>query len=466
MSASTTEPHSFIFLRHGKVIAEGWWKPYAPQLKHSLYSLTKSFTSTAVGFAITEKRLSLNDKVISFFPNSLPDSVSPWLAELTVKDLLTMSVGQAPDPTSVIPATSDNWVKSFLATEIKYEPGKKFLYNSMASFMLSAIVQKVTGQREIEYLRPRLFEPLGIEHMDWESGPNGTNTGGWGLRLKTEDIAKFAELYLQNGMWNGKQLVPKEWVQEATTFKIDQAPDSAQSKKDSSDWMQGYCYQFWRCRHNAFRGDGAFGQFAIVIPGQDAAIAITAETPNMQEEINLVWKYLLPSMHVGVLPANNIGDAALKKDLATLALPPLTSNIIATQRVDGKTFTLKSNPLHWQSFSFSTSGSMCTLSMLTDSGRFNFSLGNGTWQAGESNMAGPYLLARAKEDFSFLKPYKIAGSYAWMDPHTLMVRIRYIESPHTRIITCVFDGDAVKATVENSFSYGKQKITIEGEALK
>ncbi|MEP6846398.1 MAG: serine hydrolase, partial [Panacibacter sp.] len=195
---SKTEFHSFIFMRHGKVIAEGWWNPYRPDLKHTLYSCSKSFTATAVGFAIQEKLLSLDDKVISFFPNELPDTVSTYLSELTIKDVLSMSDGQDPDPTSKI-STDSNWVKAFLATPVLYKPGTKFLYNSLGTYMLSAIVQKVTGQKVIDYLKLRFFDPLGIQGMDWETDSKGINTGGWGLRLKTEDMAKFAELFLQKG---------------------------------------------------------------------------------------------------------------------------------------------------------------------------------------------------------------------------------------------------------------------------
>jgi CubicO group peptidase (beta-lactamase class C family) len=246
------EMHSFMILRHDKLVAQGWWAPYGPALRHSMYSCSKSFTSTAVGFAISEHLLTVNDKVTSFFPKLLPDTISPYLAQLTVRDLLTMSVGMEPDPTAVIPRSTVNWVKAFLAFPIKYKPGTKFLYNTMATYMLSAIVQKVSGKRVLDYLKPRLFDPLGIKGIDWEISTEGINTGGWGLRLKTEDMAKMAELYLHNGVWNGKQVLPKGWVEQATTYKIDQAPGAVQSKRDSSDWMQGYCYQFWRCRHNAF----------------------------------------------------------------------------------------------------------------------------------------------------------------------------------------------------------------------
>src|SRR6187455_1693762 len=265
ISNSKHEMHSIMILRHGKVIAEGWWNPYRPDLKHTLYSLSKSFTSTAVGFAVAEKKLSVNDKVTSFFPNKLPATISTFLTDLKIRDLLSMTAGQDPDPTGPVVVTND-WIRSFFATPVLNKPGAVFLYNSAATYMLSAIVQKVTGEKIIDYLTPRLFKPLGIVGMDWETDLMGTNTGGWGLRVKTEDIARFAQLYLQKGKWNDQQILPAQWVEEATTFKIDTAPGVAQSKKDSSDWMQGYCYQFWRSRHNSFRGDGAFGQYALVLP--------------------------------------------------------------------------------------------------------------------------------------------------------------------------------------------------------
>ena len=140
---SKNELHSFMFLRHDKIIAEGWWYPYRAELKQSIYSISKSFTSTAIGFAVSEKLLSLNDKVISFFPDELPDTINPFLSELTIKDLLTMSIGKDPDPTSTVIRANDDWVKAFLSTPILNEPGTKFLYNSLGPHTLSAIVQKV-----------------------------------------------------------------------------------------------------------------------------------------------------------------------------------------------------------------------------------------------------------------------------------------------------------------------------------
>jgi CubicO group peptidase (beta-lactamase class C family) len=442
---SRNEFHSFMFLRHGKVIAEGWWNPYKPEIKHSLYSASKSFTATAVGLAVSEKRLSVNDKVISFFPKELPDSVSPYLSNMTVKDLLIMSTGQGSDPTRKIVANETNWVKAFLATPLVRNPGTKFLYNSMATYMLSAIVQKVTGEKVIDYLKPRLFKPLNIEGMDWEIDPTGINTGGWGLRLKTEDMAKFGQLFLQKGKWNGNQVVPAAWIEEATTSKIDQAPDAPPAKKDSSDLMQGYCYQMWRCRHNCYRADGAFGQFIIVMPDQDAVVAITCEASDTQNEINLVWNYLLPSIKSEKLPQNSGLNKTLKKKLSSLELPlPGEANSsVAASEISGKTFGFEPNDKHMETMNFRFKDKICQISMMINSIRYNFSLGAGKWIIGETTLPGPNLLMLAKAHLAGIPPVKVAGSFYWRNENTLDLVLRYIESPHTETITCKFDKNMV-----------------------
>ncbi|WP_295801578.1 serine hydrolase [Mucilaginibacter sp.] len=466
VAKSKHEFHSFMFLRHGKVIASGWWSPYQATLRHSLYSCSKSFTSTAIGFAVSEKRITVNDKVTSFFPGSLPDTIKPYLAALTIKDLLTMTAGQDPDPTFSVVASQDNWVKSFLALPIVHKPGSQFLYNTLATFMLSAIVQKVTGEKVVDYLKPRLFDPLGIQGMDWEINKQGINTGGWGLRLKTEDLAKMGQLYLQKGVWKGKQLLPKEWVKEATTFKIDQAPGADQSKKDASDWMQGYCYQFWRCRHNAFRADGAFGQYIVVMPDQDAVIAITSETSDMQGELDLVWKYLLPAMHPATLPPDQGSETRLQNHLAALNLPPLKNTENAANTEFKKVFSIQPNNLHISSIAFAIDGNVCHVTLKKDSANYVLNFGSGKWINGQTAMQGPGLVTAAREDFSFMAPYKIAGSFAWQDSQTLQIKLRYTESPHSETITFHFNQQQLDADVAYSFNYGSNKIALHGEAGK
>jgi len=297
VAESKQELHSLMVLRHGKVVYEKWFGENGPRKNHPLWSVSKTFTATAIGFAVAEKRLTVNDKVISYFREELPKEVAPYLADLEIRDLLTMSVGHEKDPTNDIRKENASWEELFLATPIKFEPGTKFVYNSLATYMLSAIIQRVTGEKVLDYLYPRLFRPLGITGAVWESSPTGVNCGGWGLHVKTEDMAKLGQFFLQKGKWNGEQLLPEIWFEEATRAHITQPPVwfPKNGNPKNSDWVQGYGFQMWRCRHNAYRADGANGQFIIVLPDQDAVVVTTANIQDMQAEINLIWKHLLPA---------------------------------------------------------------------------------------------------------------------------------------------------------------------------
>jgi CubicO group peptidase (beta-lactamase class C family) len=304
--------HSFMLVRHGHVIAEGWWKPEAPEKRHVLHSLSKSFTSTAVGLAVADGKLSVDDPVLKFFPEDAPADPSPKLQAMRVRDLLTMSTGHETEA-KFTPETP--WVQSFLAQPVPHKPGAHFQYNTPATHMLSAIVRKVTGETVLDFLKPRLFEPLGIDDPEWGTSPQGNTVGGWGLKIRTEDIAKFGQLYLQKGKWKDKQLIPASWVEQATAKQVSNGSDP------TKDWDQGYGFQFWRCRHGAYRGDGAFGQFCLVLPEQDAVIAITADTRDMQAELNVVWGKLLPAFSASPLPPNASEQTRLEQLLASLEVP-------------------------------------------------------------------------------------------------------------------------------------------------
>jgi CubicO group peptidase (beta-lactamase class C family) len=311
---------SFMILRHGKVIAEGWWKPNSAEAPHIMNSVSKSFTSTAIGLAIQKNKLKLDDPVLKFFPADAPPNPSDNLRAMKVRDLLTMSGGHAVEPKS---GDSGPSVKQFLAQPVVYQPGTHFLYNTMGSYVLSAIVTKVTGQTALEYLRSRLFEPLGIENARWDSSSEGNSLGGYGLYLRTEDMAKFGLLYLQQGRWNGKQLVPRKWVEQATSKHI--LNENEAHAQIGPDWTEGYGFQFWRCRHNAFRADGAGGQFIVVMPDQDVVVAITANTGNMQGELNAIWDHLLPAFQSKPLPADAAGREKLSEIVANLTAHPKKS---------------------------------------------------------------------------------------------------------------------------------------------
>lgn len=293
--------HSVMVLQHGKVLYEKWLNGGEAEKPHILNSVSKTFTSAAVGLAIGEGLLSLDDKLVSFFPDDLPAEPSENLKKVTIRNLLTMNCGHDSEPRR---KDDDSWVKTFLSWPVEHKPGTYFCYNSMGTYMLSAIVQKVTGQKVVDYLQSRLFDPLGIEKPRWEESPQGINCGGWGLYLKTEDLAKMGQLLLQKGKWKGKQVLPKDYAIEMTRKQVPCQPSWVRADKvnesgltlENSDWVQGYGYQMWRCRHNAFRADGAGGQYIIIIPEKDAVVVNTAQLNDMQAEQNLIWDYILPAL--------------------------------------------------------------------------------------------------------------------------------------------------------------------------
>jgi CubicO group peptidase (beta-lactamase class C family) len=292
--------HSVMVLKHGEVLLERWMNGYTPDMPHEMHSVSKTFTATAVGLAINEGKLKLADKVVDFFPDKLPAERCEYLNAMTVRDLLTMTCGHDEEP-NTRRGDSVDWVEGFLAWPVVHKPGTYYLYNSVGTYMLSAIVQKVTGEKLLDYLDTRLFQPLHIERPEWAESPQGINCGGWGLRLKTEDMAKMGQLFLQKGEWNGKQIVPAEWLKEMSSFQVPSAPsgtrfedlEAAGLNKDNNEWVQGYGYQMWICRHNSFRADGYAGQYIFVFPDKDAVLVLTTSSSLYQPYIDLIWEYLL-----------------------------------------------------------------------------------------------------------------------------------------------------------------------------
>ena len=293
--------HSIMVVQHGKVLAEHF---FVPDTAHVLHSVSKTFTSTAVGFAISEGLLHLDDKIVDLFPESVPENASDTLSRITIRHLLTMNSGHGKDPTGSVRSNDGDWVRGFMEWPIEYEPGTCYCYNSLGTYVLSAAVQKVTGQKVVDYLESRLWQPLGIEKPKWLESPAGINTGGWGLYLHTEDLAKMGLCILNGGKFAGKQVIPADWVKAMSAKQVPCCPagtNEVQMRERNvdpatSDWLQGYGYQMWRCRHNAFRADGAYGQYIIVIPEKDAVVVTTAQIGDMQEEINLIWDHILPAL--------------------------------------------------------------------------------------------------------------------------------------------------------------------------
>lgn len=447
-TASRVELHSFMFIRHGRIIAEGWWKPNGPDYKHLLYSASKTFSATGIGLAVSEKRLKVTDKVVSFFPYSLPDTISDYMKELTVQNLLTMSVGQDPEPRSM--GSAGDWINSFLSARPVHKPGSVFMYNNMASFMLSAIVQQVTGQTLFEYLQPRIFKPLGINGADWDLNPQGINLGMIGLRLHTEDLAKFGLLLLQEGVWNNKQLIPKGWVKEATSFKIDSKGGSDRVPKELNDWTQGYCYQMWRGRNNTVRLDGMAGQFVVLIPDKDAIVVFTANARDTQDELNLMHNYLIPAIKSDkALPANPDLYGELQKRQSGLCLKPAASKLAMTEferKITGKEFIVDANDYQVQSVYFGFNEQGCSFALKRNNQISVVRAGSGDWKMSRTPSAS--LLAPPRGTFSksydanylVSSPSVIAAvSYSWTDKSTLELTARFVEeSLGSQTIECRF----------------------------
>jgi len=456
VGASPFEVHSLIVARKGQVAAQGWWAPYRAEAPHSLYSLSKSFTSTAVGFAVTEGKLRLSDKVVDFFPQQLPAQVSEHLDSLRVEHLLTMSVGQASDATPVVTREQD-WVKTFLALPIEFKPGSVFLYNSAATYMLSAIVQKVTGRKLVDYLRPRFFDPLRFPAMRWSECPHGVNAGGWGLSATTASIFKFGQFYLRKGRWEGKQLLPASWIEQATTFKIQQPADKGQNLdqlEQSSDWHQGYGYQFWLCRHDAYRGDGAFGQFCIVLPQLDAVIVLTSSTLDLQGLLDLVWEHLLPGIHDGALPTDRGAFNGLRARLAGLALKLPEGETSAPRQTTRRDYAIEANSLGVQNLSIAFNADGCRLGFDVGGRTHAITCGIGRWRDGETELPGtpPEFTELIGTYVSPKVPAKVAAAGAWQDADTFCMIWRYYETPHFDSVTLKFAGDGIEVAFLNSLT--------------
>ena len=308
------ELHGLMVLRHGHVVAEGWWAPHTPERTRLLYSISKSFTSTALAFAVDEGLLGLDDTVLDHFPEYADEDLSAYTRSTTLRHLASMASGHGREMwPEAVAADPQEPVHGFLVSAApEAAPGSVFAYSQPCTYTVAAAIQRRTGQRLSEYLRPRLFDPLGIGEVGWRCFPPGREQGFSGLFARLEDVAKLGQLYLQRGRWGDDQLIPAAYVDEATSAQV------ASPNEDKVDWAQGYGYCFWMARHG-YRGDGAFGQFCIVLPEHDAVIAITGGTEAMQEAVDHVWEHLLPGL--GGASVDSLAQDRLVERLRTLGAP-------------------------------------------------------------------------------------------------------------------------------------------------
>ena len=416
-SAPDIEPHSLMIVRHGRVAAAGWWAPYGPERKHLLYSLSKSFTSAAAGFAVAEGLVKLDEPVISYFPEFAADITDPRSRAMLVRHVASMASGHTAETLSRARAIDPKeLVRGFLLIPPDRDPGTVFAYNQPATYTLAAIVQKTSGQRLTNYLRPRLFDPLGIGEVAWTQDPPGRDIGFSGLHATTDAIAKLGLLQLNGGSWDGEQLLPVSWVAEATRPHISTANGAP---NPASDWQLGYGFQFWMSRHG-YRGDGAFGQYCLVLPDQDAVIAMTAATHNMQAMLEAAWKHLLPALDAG----GDAGDDALAGRLSRLAVPPPPGSdeaVLDAAFFPDATFTSAGGAEQpsLTAVSVTRTGDGHVI-RLTDDGRpIEVRCAGQGWTVSEPGA-----------------PVPIAAACGAPAPGTLTVDLIFLETPHRLSVTC------------------------------
>ncbi|WP_125776383.1 serine hydrolase domain-containing protein [Antribacter gilvus] len=475
--------HSFMLLRHGAVVAEGWWDPYGPDLPHVMFSVSKSFASTAVGLAVHEGLLSLDDRVIDHLAAEAPAEPSENLAAMRVRHLLTMTSGHAMSTMEAVDTTSigregGDWVRQILAMPVDLEPGSRFVYNTGATYLAGVIVQRLTGQRLVDYLRPRVFDPLGITRATWEQDPDGLDVGGYGLSVTTEELAAFGQLYLQRGEWEGRQLVPAEWIDEATSAQV------VSEHPDWPEWRQGYGYQFWRSRFGAYRADGAFGQYAVVWPEHDLVLAITSGIQNLQSVQDAVWAALLPTLDPGAAaeagyavpdaegapgsPRNAAakpgiswgggagpapsGPAAPREGVTwdvALRVPEGAAASPLEESVLGVTYELAENDEGLRSLTMTRDGERLVLAQDVRGTVRTAALAHAAWEVADASLAKG--------------PVRLASAYAWADDTTLSLRMVDTGSPFGWTIQLRFDGSGASVAVlhDQNVSFGGETRLLD-----
>ena len=447
-----TDMHAVVVMRHGKVIGEMYPKPYAPEYRHTMYSCSKTFVGIAVGLAIEDNRLRLDDRIAAIFPELLPDSVSKDLADMTVRHLLTMASGVKPDWN--MRSRGKEWIRTFLSKPVK-EPGTQYAYDSMVSYMLAAVVQKVTGKKLTEYLQERVFTPMNVTEWAWEESPEGVNTGGWGVHIQPESLAKFGQLILNEGSWEGKQLVPAEWIREMC-------------KKHRETGREVYGYHIWHCggHDGAVRADGALGQYVISVLDKDMVVVMTEATlGNGRDQRRLIWDVLLPHIQDEPLPANKKDYQKLLKKQEGYKLAEVKGKASSAfaSNWENKTIELGKNTFGWKSLKLNFGKKEVTMTVTETNGKsYELPFGYQEWITTTFDSYPPYSITPIDRFKGLEGPYYASGSYAWISKEELQLKVHYVNWVSALEITFRLDENGeVKLNVQTN--YIKKPYSISGK---
>ena len=452
MAVPLTDIHHVIIVRHGKVIAEAHPAPFERDELHTLFSCSKTFTMLAIGMLVDDGKLSVDDRVVELLPDIAPAVVSEGHKTMTVKHLLTMCAGIKPD---VIPShDTGNWARTWLAQPVTRQG--KFQYDSMCTYMLALIVQRISGKTLLDFLNERFFAPLGITDAQWEMCPDGVCVGGWGLRLTAESLAKAGMCMMNKGMWQGRQLISSKWLEEAS-----QAHTNYENPVPyPTDKNQGYCYQMWRClQPGAFRADGAYGQFIVMLPEQDMVVVINGVSHETDKELATIWNHLVPGVKEEALAFNQAQQDALEEKLQTLSLP-LLSDCSRGKWDLGYTFKLAQNVRRYKRITLEYIGpraSQCLMTIEDSDGKvLMFPAKTDGWGYQHSGQLPPYADGDKgvyRESIAGLHgDFITAGNCAWVEKNIFVVRLYWTNWIVSQTLTFHIKGDGT-ATITNDEGY-------------
>ena len=457
------ELHSLMVIRHGKVACEIYREPFNKDNKHMMYSVSKSITSTAIGFAIDEGYFSVDTRFLDIFPEFKTEKLDEYLEELTVEDLLTMRSGKEVSP--FLDKTKDRWLQDIMASRWISEPGTAFLYVSENMYVLCAMIHKMVGMSVMEYLKPRLFEPLGIVDPFWETCPRGVEAGGWGMMLSTRDLAKITYCYQQKGKFNGKQVIPEWWVEEATKYHAD-----TEKANNDLDSKVGYGYCFWRNGgyENSYRADGMFCQFGIVFEDLDACVIMTGGEINEQGMRDVIWEFFPKAF----IEADEKAESVELSIAPYAKLPKSPRSLVLEKRIDGRTMKLSKPiivnlagypvsivPLTALFMESDKAGNIDDVSMKFFDDEMIMS-----WSEGdEVNSVKIGLDGEYRWDKIIIGKieYNTCSTACWNTENELEIHIRCIEAVAERILKFKFNGDNVVMRPSHNPSSEVMAITLQ-----
>lgn len=437
------ELHSFMLYQHGNVLAEGWWRPYRAERVHMMHSATKSFTATGIGIAVDEGLLRLDDRVISFFPDHLPARIEPNLEAMTVRHLLTMTTGHATGISGgEWRAVRSSWIAEFFREPVVHPPGGRFIYSSATSYMLSAIIRRVTGQRLYDYMRPRFFEQLEIGNIRWDIGPDDTHTGGNGMSCTTADLLKLGILHLAGGEWNGRRILSRRWVEEATRPHLKHIVRGAFTGKryfaegegearTPGVAHEGYGFHWWMGPHGTFSARGFYGQYCIVFPREGAVFASTGGLPITENGFSdLIWTHLLPALDGTARGEDRPG---LQTRLEALALPVPHRGVMPPQ-LPPESFVADTNEDGIECVSFEFSKDRVFFTLIDHRGTHTIEAGLGFWIEAQTAIASGKLHHGYEPD-----SMRVLAAASWLDARTLSMTWVFVETAFRDTVVCRFD---------------------------